>query len=280
MLSYRHSYHAGNFADVLKHIVQTLIIEALKQKTKPFVYFDTHAAAGRYDLRTDKSLKNAEFKEGIEKIWRQTDSPDLFQPYLDIIHQLNPTGILKYYPGSPLIAQLLMPKNSRLDLTDLHPTDFKLLQHEFKHHKNISIQQKDGYKNLNAKLPPVQRRALILIDPPYELKTEYDESIKAIKQAHRLFSTGIYALWFPIISRHQTERFCKKFTHLGIKKILRIELCIKQDNDEYGMTGSGMIIINPPWKLTQQLQQVLPWLTRTMQQDKHASYKIEWLVPE
>jgi len=280
MLSYRHSYHAGNFADVLKHSVQTLIIEALKQKPKPFTYFDTHAAAGRYDLSDDKSLKIAEFENGIKKIWLQDDIPDLLLPYINIIQKLNPKGILKYYPGSPLIAKMLMPKQNRLDLTDLHPTDFKLLQQEFSNDKNIRVQQIDGYQNLKATLPPIQRRGLILIDPPYELKTEYDDSIKAIKQAYKLFSTGIYALWFPIVSRQKTELFCAKFRHLGIKKILRIELCVKQDSEEYGMTGTGMIIINPPWKLQEQLQQLLPWFTEKMKLDEQASYNVEWLVSE
>ncbi len=280
MLSYRHSFHAGNFADVLKHIVQTLSIQALKQKPKPFVYFDTHAGAGRYNLKTEMGQKVAEYKQGIEKIWQQNDIPELLNPYIDIIKNLNPDNQLKHYPGSPLIADSLMHRNNRLELSELHPTDFMWLKQEFKDSKNINIKQSDGYKYLKSKLPPIQRRGLILIDPSYELKTEYDDVIKNIKQAHTKFATGIYAIWYPVVSRQQVEEFCQQFKRSGIKNILRIELCIKPDSDEYGMTGTGMIIINPPWKLAQQMQSILPWLFEQLKQDSNCGFTVENLVSE
>lgn len=280
MLSYRHSYHAGNFADVLKHIVQSLIIETLKQKPKPFSYFDTHAGAGRYNLSDNKSKKTGEFIDGIAKLWNTNDLPELLLPYFNVIKQINFSEKLKYYPGSPLLAKLLMPRQNHLELTELHPTDFDLLKQEFNKDRNIKLQQQDGYKALKAKLPPIQRRGLILIDPPYELKNEHDDVIKGVKQAYKLFSTGIYAIWYPVISRHQVERFCSKFKNSGIRNILRIEMSVKADDENYGMTGSGMIIINPPWKLANQMQQLLPWLTENLKQDNHAKYLIEQLVPE
>ncbi len=280
MLSYRHSFHAGNFADVLKHTVQTLIIQALKQKSKPFVFCDTHAGAGRYDLTTEAGQKIAEYKQGIETIWLQNDIPEILDPYINLIKELNPNRQLINYPGSPLIADMLMHRNNRLELSELHPTDFMWLKQEFKEAKNINIVQKDGYKHLISKLPPIQRRALILIDPPYELKTEYDDVIKNIKLAYRKFSTGIYAIWYPVVSRQQVEDFSSQFKNTGIKNILRIEMCIKPDNEEYGMTGTGMIIINPPWKLKEQMQSILPWLLKHLKQDDSATIKIEALVHE
>lgn len=280
MLSYRHSYHAGNFADVLKHIVETLIIQALKQKPKPFVYFDTHAGAGRYDLTSETGQKIAEHKQGIEKIWQLEDIPEVLQTYIDLIKNLNPNGELTNYPGSPLIADMLMHRNNRLELSELHPADFMWLKQEFKDAKNINIKQIDGYKYLKSKLPPIQRRGLILIDPPYELKTEYDDVIKNIKQAHKLFATGIYAIWYPVVSRLQVNDFSNQFKNSGIKDILKIEICIKPDNEEYGMTGTGMIIINPPWKLAQQMRAILPWLTEHLKQDDQASFSIDCLVSE
>ncbi|MCF6318018.1 MAG: 23S rRNA (adenine(2030)-N(6))-methyltransferase RlmJ [Proteobacteria bacterium] len=280
MLSYRHSYHAGNFADVLKHTVQTLIIQALKQKPKPFVYYDTHAGAGRYDLTTEIGQKIAEYKEGIEKIWQQDDIPELLTPYINIIKALNTNKQLNYYPGSPLIADSLMHKNNRLELSELHPADFTWLKQEFKDAKNINIKQIDGYKHLISKLPPIQRRALILIDPPYELKTEYGDVIKNIKRAHTKFATGIYAIWYPVVSRQQVEKLCQQFKTSGIKNILRIELCITPEIEEYGMTGTGMIIINPPWKLEQQMHSILPWLLSHLKQNGSGDIKIEALVPE
>jgi len=280
MLSYRHSFHAGNFADVLKHTVQTLIIQALKQKPKPFVYYDTHAGAGRYDLTTEMGQKKSEYKQGIEKIWKLEDIPELLTPYINIIKQLNPDGKLTNYPGSPLIADMLMHRNNRLELSELHPTDFTWLKQLFKEAKNINIKQQDGYKFLKSKLPPIQRRGLILVDPPYELKTEYDDVIKNVKQAYKLFATGIYAIWYPMVSRLNTEQFCHQFKHSGIKNILRIEICIDEDNQEYGMTGTGMIIINPPWKLREQMKNILPYLMKYLSQDINAGYKIETIVSE
>ncbi|MDP2561094.1 23S rRNA (adenine(2030)-N(6))-methyltransferase RlmJ [Psychrobium sp. 1_MG-2023] len=280
MLSYRHSFHAGNFADVLKHLVQTLIIDSLKQKPKPFVYHDTHSAAGRYDLRDEKSEKTGEYKDGIAKIWQQDDIPDVLHDYIEVIKELNPNGELTYYPGSPLVAKMLMGNHNRLELTELHPTDIELLKQEFQGDRKVRIQQIDGYKGIKAMLPPPQRRALVLIDPPYELKTEHNDAIKGIVEAHKRFSTGIYALWYPVVSRNQVNRFCEKFSQQGIRKILRIELCVKQDTNEFGMTGTGMIIVNPPWKLEQQMKEVLPWLTKHLAQDDSAHFKVEWLVEE
>lgn len=280
MLSYRHSFHAGNFADVLKHTVQSLIIEALKQKPKPFVYFDTHSAAGRYDLHDDKSEKTGEYQQGIARLWARDDIPKLMQAYLDTVEALNPNGQLRFYPGSPMVAKQLMGRDNRIELTELHPTDLKLLKQEFAGDRKVRIQQLDGYKGLKGGLPPAQRRALVLIDPPYELKTEHNDAIKGIVESHKRFATGIYALWYPVVSRPQVNRFCQKFANQGIRNILRIEMCVKGDSEGFGMTGSGMIIVNPPWKLEQQMKQLLPWLTKQLQQDEQAQFTIEWLVEE
>ncbi len=280
MLSYRHSFHAGNFADVLKHLVQVLIIEALQQKPTPFVYHDTHAAAGRYNLRDKTSEKTGEYKDGIAKVWLRDDIPEVMETYIDIIQSLNPDGQLNYYPGSPLVAKSMIGKTQRMELTDLHPTDLALLEQEFAGDRKVRIQKLDGYKGINAMLPPPQRRALVLIDPPYELKTEHDDAIKGIVAAHKRFSTGIYALWYPVVSRPQVTKFCEKFTKQGIRNILRVELNVKQDTSEYGMTGTGMIIINPPWKLEKQLREVMPFLVKHLGQDSKANFKIEQLVEE
>jgi 23S rRNA (adenine2030-N6)-methyltransferase len=280
MLSYRHSYHAGNFADVLKHTVQILCIEALNIKPKPYVYFDTHAAAGGYQLLASKSQKIAEYKTGIYKLWQKNNIPAALLSYVKLINKLNPNNKLEFYPGSPLIAKMLMPKQYHIELTDLHPSDSVLLKKQFINDRNISVLQMDGYKNLLAKLPPIQRRALILIDPSYELKSEYSDCILAIKAAHKRFATGIYAIWYPVISRQKTEAYCQRFKKSGIRNILRIEMSIESDNDNYGMTGTGMIIINPPWKLSQQMTELMPWLLTQLKLDDGASFIIEQLVDE
>ena len=281
MLSYRHNFHAGNFADVLKHIIQCLILNALSQKPKPYVYFDTHAGAGRYDLTNVKSLKISEHKYGIDKILSLKETPDSIKTYLDAVKSINKDHtMLKYYPGSPLLAQLIMSTSNRLELSELHPTDFNLLKQEFVHVRNACIEKIDGYKNLVSKLPPIQRRALVLIDPPYELKTEYQDAFNAIKLAHKKFATGIYALWYPVVSREKIETFVLKFKKSGLKDILRVEMNVKKEDDNYGMTGTGMLIINPPWKIKSQLTDLLPWLLQQLKQDDNANFIIEQLVAE
>lgn len=173
MLSYRHSYHAGNHADVLKHTVQSLIIESLKEKEKPFLYLDTHAGAGRYQLSSEHAERTGEYLEGIARIWQQDDLPAELEPYIGVVQHFNRSGQLRYYPGSPLIARQLLREQDSLQLTELHPSDFPLLRGEFQKDERARVAKADGYQQLKAKLPPVSRRGLILIDPPYEIKSDY-----------------------------------------------------------------------------------------------------------
>jgi len=278
MLSYRHSYHAGNFADVLKHITQIKILEHLLQKPKAFVYVDTHAGAGRYDLHSPSSQKTAEFKQGIAQLWKRNDLPKEIQSYMHLIQQIQQTQELTHYPGSPLIAQQIMPRNYRLELAELHSSEIKFLQQEFINCRNVNIHHKDGYLALKSVLPPIQRRGLILIDPSYELKNEYHDVVKNLKSASKQFPTGIYAVWYPMISRKVILDFCKRFKNSGIKNILRIEMTVQADHEGYGMTGTGMIIVNPPWKLAKQMRNLLPWLCATLKQNEQAQFLVEQLV--
>lgn len=170
MLSYRHSYHAGNHADVLKHTVQSLIIESLKEKEKPFLYLDTHAGAGRYQLSSEHAERTGEYLEGIARIWQQDDLPAELEPYIGVVKHFNRSGQLRYYPGSPLIARQLLREQDSLQLTELHPSDFPLLRGEFQKDERARVAKADGYQQLKAKLPPVSRRGLILIDPPTKSK--------------------------------------------------------------------------------------------------------------
>lgn len=280
MLSYRHSFHAGNFADVLKHAVEVLIIEALKQKPAPFIYHDTHSAAGRYSLSSEHATKTAEYVDGIGRIWQQNEVPEELLPYIDVIKQMNTKGALKHYPGSPLVARALLREQDRMQMTELHPADSERLQQEFHRDRQARVYQQDAYQGMKALLPPKEKRGLILLDPSYEIKTEYRQVVKEIAQAYRRFATGIYALWYPVIDRHTIDRLHRDFVGTGIKKILVIELCVKGDTEERGMTGTGMVVINPPWKLVSQMESLLPWLTEELAQDSDASYSLSWLVPE
>ncbi|MCT4712083.1 23S rRNA (adenine(2030)-N(6))-methyltransferase RlmJ [Enterobacteriaceae bacterium H11S18] len=280
MLSYRHSFHAGNHADVLKHTVQSLIIESLKEKEKPFLYLDTHAGAGRYKLSSEHAERTGEYMEGIARIWQQDSLPEELEAYIGAVKALNHSGNLRYYPGSPLIARHLLREQDSLQLTELHPSDFPLLRSEFQKDNRARVERADGYTQLKAKLPPVSRRGLILIDPPYEIKTDYQDVVKGISEGYKRFATGTYALWYPVVLRQQIKRMLRELEETGIRRILQIELAVRPDSDQRGMTASGMIVINPPWKLEQQMTNVLPWLHKTLVPAGTGSTTLNWVVPE
>ncbi|HEK2035202.1 TPA: 23S rRNA (adenine(2030)-N(6))-methyltransferase RlmJ [Proteus mirabilis] len=280
MLSYRHSFHAGNHADVLKHIVQTLIIESLKEKEKPFLYLDTHAGAGRYRLTNAHATRTGEYLEGIARLWQQEEVPELILPYLEAVGSLNTSDELRYYPGSPLLAAKLLREQDLLMLTELHPTDFPLLRTEFSRDKRVRVCREDGFGQLKSKLPPASRRGFALIDPPYELKQDYSAVVKGIVEGYKRFATGTYAIWYPVVHRQQIKRMLKELEATGIRKILQIELAVKPDSDQLGMTASGMIVINPPWKLASQMASILPWLHKTLVPEGTGHTLVEWVVPE
>ncbi|ENM5843064.1 23S rRNA (adenine(2030)-N(6))-methyltransferase RlmJ [Vibrio mimicus] len=279
MLSYRHSFHAGNHADVLKHIVQSLILNSLQQKEKPFVYHDTHSGVGRYDLTHEWSEKTGEYKQGIARVWQQDNIPAELDSYLDAIRQLNQGETLRYYPGSPRVAHAHLREQDRMVLTELHPSDYPLLEQEFHRDRQVSIYKEDGFARLKASLPPQERRGLVLIDPPYELAKEYRDVVQAIAQSYKRWATGIYAIWYPVVNRCDIDDMLEGLQGLGIRKILQIELGVSPDTNERGMTASGMIVVNPPWTLESQMQTILPFLKQAIA-PATGHYNVEWVVPE
>ncbi|TQO87369.1 23S rRNA (adenine(2030)-N(6))-methyltransferase RlmJ [Vibrio cholerae] len=279
MLSYRHSFHAGNHADVLKHIVQSLILNSLQQKEKPFVYHDTHSGVGRYDLTHEWSEKTGEYKQGIARVWQQDNIPAELDSYLDAIRQLNQGETLRYYPGSPRVARAHLREQDRMVLTELHPSDYPLLEQEFDRDRQVSIYKEDGFARLKASLPPQERRGLVLIDPPYELAKEYGDVVRAIAHSYKRWATGIYAIWYPVVNRCDIDDMLEGLQGLEIRKILQIELGVAPDTNERGMTASGMIVINPPWTLESQMQTILPFLKQAIA-PATGHYKVEWVVPE
>ncbi|WP_026878108.1 23S rRNA (adenine(2030)-N(6))-methyltransferase RlmJ [Ignatzschineria larvae DSM 13226] len=280
MLSYRHSFHAGNHADVLKHTVQSLIIESLTEKEKAFLYLDTHSGAGRYQLTSAESEKTGEYLEGIARIWATSERPEILAPYLDVVKKLNSDGELRYYPGSPLLAKALLRSQDQLIMTELHPSDYPRLVEEFARDRRAEVLKEDGFQQLKSKLPPTSRRGFVLIDPPYELKTDYEAVVSGIVEGYKRFATGIYAIWYPVVSRTQINNMVEALRETGIRKILQIELGVQPDSEERGMTASGMIVINPPWKLEAQIQAIMPWLYQTLVPDNQGHTLIEWITPE
>lgn len=279
MLSYRHSFHAGNHADVVKHIVLTLILTALKQKEKGFFYLDTHSGVGRYSLLSAEAEKTGEYIEGIARLWDRTDLPEEVALYINALKKIN-KGKLRFYAGSPLLAvQQLRPQDRAL-LTEIHPNDFPLLRQEFAKVPNVVTKRENGFQQLKAALPPKEKRGLVLIDPPYELKEDYELVVKAIVEGYKRFATGVYAIWYPVVLRQHTKRIVKGLEATGIRKILQIELAVRPDSDQRGMTASGMIVINPPWQLEGQMKKILPYLTEVLVPEGTGSWKVDWITPE
>lgn len=274
MLSYRHAFHAGNFADVLKHLILMYCIEHLKNKQKPFCYLDTHAGAGLYDLKGEYAMKNREFDSGIARLWGKCDLPDGVRQYVDLVRLFNQTGDLLHYPGSPLIAAHLLRRNDRLCLYDLHSTEFRLLSALFEKDRRIKIFHADGLTDSLGLLPPGERRGLIFIDPAYELSGDYHRVVETLKAMHKRFATGIYALWYPVVERQRINRLERALKSSGISEMMLIELDILADRKGPGMTGSGMIVINPPWTLAEKMRPVLSWLADCLGSEGQSSYRL------
>jgi 23S rRNA (adenine2030-N6)-methyltransferase len=285
MLSYRHAFHAGNHADVLKHITLVLVLEYITRKDKPFLYVDTHAGAGLYDLRSDWAQKNREYESGIGRIMQDTTNlPGELDTYRHIVQQLNPHGKLYEYPGSPWIAQAILRPQDRARLFELHPNEYQHLHELFSSNRQFKLEQRDGFQALNAVLPPVERRAVIFIDPPYEVKSDYKTVIDSVKTAYRKFSSGVYLIWYPALNPALATRLEKDFIASGLRNILLAELSIgngpaNTSVKSGGMTSSGMIIINPPWQLHQSLTTVLHFLQKELAAS-NGSHRLQQLVAE
>jgi 23S rRNA (adenine2030-N6)-methyltransferase len=262
MLSYRHAFHAGNHADVLKHLVEVLILQYLvKKEGKPLCYIDTHAGAGSYALREPFASKNREFDSGIARLWERNDLPAALESYAKLVRSFNPAGELLQYPGSPAIAAKILHADHRLQLFELHTDDADRLARWAGRDRRIKVQPDDGFTALKAILPPPERRALVMIDPPYEIKTDYATVIAVLQLASKKFATGIYALWYPLLDREEVVILVKKLEAMPVKFLL-VQLPVQAVGD--GMYGSGMFIINPPWLLQQQLESCLPYLQEVL----------------
>jgi 23S rRNA (adenine2030-N6)-methyltransferase len=281
MLSYRHAYHAGNFADVLKHCVFIHALEYMTQKDKPLRIIDTHAGAGGYKLGAGQALKNREFDTGIGKLWDQAAAtmPADIAKYVEQVKAFNPGSLLSHYPGSPMLAQQLMRAIDHLYLHELHSTDARLLEEACAQNKHIKVIEEDGFAGLQALLPPLEKRALILIDPSYEIKSDYQHLVKQVIQAHKRCATACFAIWYPVVSRARIDELERAFKKSGIANIQLFELAIAPDSYELGMTSSGMMVINPPWTLWASMEQCLPYLVEQLAPEQ-GFYRLEQLVAE
>lgn len=281
MLSYLHAFHAGNFADVLKHLISVQILKYMTQKEKAVFYLDTHSGAGAFELSQEESQKNLEYENGIGKLWQlnETNLPSSVQEYLEAVKDFNATNELMHYPGSPWFAQQLLRDDDRLSLFELHPREYKTLSQNFKNDKRIHTFNSSGFQACLSQLPPKEKRGYILMDPPYEVKDDYKQVVESLTKAHKKFATGTYALWYPVVERQRINQLEKAFIKSGIRNIQQYELGLTSDHGSRGMTSSGMLVINPPWTLYQQMKKTLPYLAKQLA-GREGIYQIRQLVDE
>ena len=282
MLSYRHAFHAGNFADVLKHSVLTLVLEYMTRKEKGFYYIDSHSGAGMYQLEDEYAQKTGEYKDGIAKLIDNEDLPEALQPYINLVKDINQaeqSDELALYPGSPGIARQFTRRQDSAHLFELHPADIEHLQAYSQRWNKSHVKQSDGYQGVLGLVPPPSRRGVVLIDPPYELKEDYLKAVRTIVNAYKKFATGTYILWYPVVKRELVEQMQDAFTKSDVRNLLQVEFCQKADTQEYGMTGTGLFIVNPPWQLNSQLEEILPYL-KTELGSADTSFTLKQLIAE
>jgi 23S rRNA (adenine2030-N6)-methyltransferase len=269
VLSYRHAFHAGNFADVLKHSVLTLILEYMIRKDKGFYYIDSHSGAGMYQLSDEYAQKTGEYKDGIAKLIE-----------INLVKNLNQkTTELTLYPGSPGIARQFTRRQDSVHLFELHPADIEHLKAYSQRWNKSHVKQSDGYQGVLGLVPPPNRRGVVLIDPPYELKEDYLKAVRTLVSAYKKFATGTYILWYPVVKRELVEQMQSAFTKSEVRNLTQVEYCQDADTEEYGMTGTGLFIVNPPWQLTSQLDEILPYL-KTKLGNTESQYSVKQLISE
>lgn len=278
-MNYRHAFHAGNHADVFKHATLLRLAALLARKETPFAYLDSHSGVGRYDLAGDQASRTDEWREGIGRLWALESAPAAFVGYRKAVAALNPAGALRYYPGSPeLMRQALRPQD-RLLLNELHPEDGRLLKENMARDRRVAVHQKDGWLLPRALLPVPERRALLLIDPPFEKADELERCVKAVAEAIGRMRQTVIMLWYPIKDRRQLRRFHAGLQASGAPKLLNVELLIRAADDPTRLNGSGVAIVNPPWGLEEELRDLLPWLAEHLAQGE-GSWRLDWLIAE
>jgi 23S rRNA (adenine2030-N6)-methyltransferase len=278
MLSYRHAFHAGNHADVLKHYVLIQVLQYLALKDKAYWVIDTHAGAGAYALDSQYAEKLQEYRQGIEQLWGRNDLPPGIEAYVAQVRACNPGTSLRFYPGSPMLTQQMLRPQDKLRLFELHTTDFELL-HQWAQSKGKQViaYADDGFARLKALIPPESRRGLVLIDPSYELREDYDRLIDVLQDALIRFPSGTYAIWYPHLPKPESRQLPHQLKALNIKNWLHVTLGVRSPTPgSFGMHGSGMFVINPPWTLAKTLQTEMPWLTAALAEDPGASHTLEY----
>ena len=276
MLAYRHAFHAGNHADVLKHITLLLVLRYMNQKDKPYRMIDTHAGAGGYSLEGQYAQKKGEYLQGVARLWARDDLPEAVADYMGLVRQFNPDGMLEQYPGSPAFAQMLLRSQDQLRLFERHPTDHRILEAYLGGVRGAEVKDTDGFEGLKGQVPPSSRRAVVLMDPSYEGHGDYPKVITSLREAILRFPEGVYMVWYPQVSKLEAAQLPRRLEGLAPKGWLHARLTVQQpDSQGFGLAGSGMFILNPPYTLHAQLLEVLPYLTEVLGQYDGANYLLE-----
>jgi 23S rRNA (adenine2030-N6)-methyltransferase len=284
-MNYRHAFHAGNFADVHKHAVLTRILEYLRQKPGGFRVIDSHAGAGKYDLLAVEPNRSGEWRDGIARVWEKLAEADvkvgeLLAPYVQVVTACNTHGDLHTYPGSPLIAQKMLRGQDRLIACEIEPCSTAWLAGLLRGDRRAKAIALDGWTAIPAYVPPKERRGLVFIDPPFEDAADFVHLSEVLSAAHRKWPAGIYMLWYPIKTREEPDALARRLRRLGIAKILRCEIMLHRPHADTGLAGSGLMLVNPPYPLEQELQILLPGLIRMLSpQTEQASWRVDRLTP-
>ncbi|MCD6673045.1 MAG: 23S rRNA (adenine(2030)-N(6))-methyltransferase RlmJ [Burkholderiaceae bacterium] len=280
MFSYRHAFHAGNHADVLKHVVLVALLAHFRRKDAPFLVVDTHAGAGMYALDEGWAAQRAEFREGVGRLWGRDDAPGPVADWLAAVARHNPDGALRRYPGSPVLAFDALREQDRLRLFELHPTEHRVLEDRFARldraaARRVRIERVDGFVGLKAVLPPASRRALVLVDPPYEDKHDYARVVAALREALRRFATGCYAIWYPQVRRREMETLVNTLERWPQLRWLSMTLSVGRPSPGgFGLHGSGVFVVNPPFGLEASMRSSLPYLVDALAQDSFAAWSL------
>ena len=280
MLAYRHAFHAGNHADVLKHIVLLSLLRHMNLKDKAYRVVDTHAGAGLYALDSPQALKKGEFRQGIARLWARDELPAPAADYVQLVRRLNPDGVLRLYPGSPCLAQAVMRAQDQLRLFELHPSEHPALQAALGSAPGVVIQHADGFAALRSQLPPPSRRGMVLIDPSYEGLGDYTRVLETVRDALKRFAGGIYMVWYPVVNKPGAADLVDGLLALAPRAWLHARMTVQPtDAQGFGLAGSGIVVLNPPYTLHSQVQAVLPWLTDALAQHAGAQHLLQAYVP-
>lgn len=277
-MNYRHSYHAGNHADVFKHAVVLRMSQLMQRKETPYCYLDSHAGTALYDLQGEAAGKTGEYLDGIARLWGRSDLPPMLADLVKTVARYNNDADLRFYPGSPQLIADGLREQDRMILSELHPEDAATLRTHFADDPRVAVHQRDGYELAKAFLPVAEKRALWLLDPPYERADDLDRCLAAMQLGIQRMRQTVIALWYPIKDERLLREFYRQMAAAGLPKVLRVELNVRPADTSLGLNGSGLMLVNPPWPLWDELEQTLPWLADQLAQSGPGGWRLDWLA--